>query len=66
MKNNIHSNNIMSNRKELVRRLLSGITMSELQNLVKMREEATSYSCSKKKDSNSYSKEKCPTTDTVF
>ena len=66
MKNNIYSNRIMSNSNELVRRLLSGITMSELQNLVKMREEATPYSCSKKKDSNSYTKEKCPTTDTVF
>ena len=30
----------MSNRYELVRRLLSGITMSELQNLVNIREEA--------------------------
>ena len=39
MKNNIYSNNIMSIRNELVRRLLSGITMSELQNLVKLREE---------------------------
>ena len=30
----------MSNRNELVRRLLSGITMSELQNLVNIREVA--------------------------
>ena len=30
----------MSNRNEPVRRLLSGITMSELQNLVNIREEA--------------------------
>jgi len=37
---NIYSNNIMSNRNELVRRLLSGITMSELQYLVNIREEA--------------------------
>ena len=35
-----NNNNIMSNRNELVRRLLSGITMSELQNLVYTREEA--------------------------
>ena len=40
MKNIIYSNNIMSNRNELVRRLLSGFTMSELQNLVNIREEA--------------------------
>ena len=41
MKNIIYSNNnITSNRNELVRRLLSGITMSELQNLVNIREEA--------------------------
>ena len=39
-RNNIYSNNIMSNSNELVRRLLSGITMSELQNLVNIREEA--------------------------
>ena len=32
---NIYSNNIMSNRNKLVRRLLSKITDSELQNLVK-------------------------------
>ena len=31
----------MSNRNELVRRLLSGITMSELQNLVRMWEEVS-------------------------
>ena len=30
----------MRNRNELVRRLLSGIKMSELQNLVNIREEA--------------------------
>ena len=36
----MYSNNIMNNRNELVRRLLSGITMSELQNFVNMREEA--------------------------
>ena len=35
----IHSNNIMSNRSEFVR-LLSGIINSELQNLVRVREEA--------------------------
>ena len=39
-----YSNHIMSNRNELVKRLLSGITNSELQlleNLVRVREEAT-------------------------
>lgn len=35
-----YSNNIMSNRNDLVRRLLSGITNSELQNFVRVREEA--------------------------
>ena len=35
-----YSNNIMSNRNEFDRRLLSGITNSELQNLVRVREEA--------------------------
>ena len=34
------TSNIMSNRNELVRRLLSGITLSELQNFVNIREEA--------------------------
>ena len=37
---NIESNNKMSNRNEFVQRLLSGITLSELQNLVNIREEA--------------------------
>ena len=72
------NNNIMSNRNELIRRLLSGITTSELQNLVNIREAArpipgpsisrgrsTLYSCSKK-DFNSYTKKKCPTIRTVF
>ena len=36
----IYSNNMRTNRNELMRRLLSGITTSELQNLVRMREEA--------------------------
>ena len=54
------NNNITSIRNELVRRLLLGITMSELQNLVKIREEANS--CTKKKGT----KEKCPTINTVF
>ena len=40
-RNDIYSNNRMSNRNELVRRLLSGITMSELQNLVRMWEEVS-------------------------
>ena len=39
-KNNNNNNNIMSNRNELIIKLLSGITMSELQNLVNIREEA--------------------------
>ena len=40
MKNFIYSNNIMSRRNELIRRLLSGLTDSELENLVRVREEA--------------------------
>ena len=36
----IYSNNTRTNRNELMRRLLSGITTSELQNLVRMQEEA--------------------------
>ena len=36
----IYSNNMETNRKELVRRLLSRITNGELENLVRMREEA--------------------------
>ena len=36
----IYSNNMETNRKELVRRLLSRITNGELKNLVRMREEA--------------------------
>ena len=40
LKKMIYSNNILSNRNELVRRLLSGITNVELQNLVRVREEA--------------------------
>ena len=40
MKSFIHSNNIMSPRNELIRRLLSGLTDSELENLVRVREEA--------------------------
>ena len=40
MKSFIYSNNIMSRRNELIRRLLSGLTDSELQNLVRVREEA--------------------------
>ena len=80
-KNIIYSNNnnIMSNRNELVRRLLSGISVSELQNLFNIREEARLIPaprgigrasapppCSKKKDSSSYTKDKCPTINTVF
>ena len=37
---NIYSNNTMSRRNELIRRLLSGLTDSELENLVRVREEA--------------------------
>ena len=40
MKNFFHSNNIMSRRNELIRRLLSGLTDSKLENLVRVREEA--------------------------
>ena len=40
MKNFFYSNNIMSRRNELIRRLLSGLTDSELENLVRVREEA--------------------------
>lgn len=36
----IYSNNTRTNRNELMRRLLSGITTSELQNFVRMQEEA--------------------------
>ena len=40
-KNNIiYSNSMKTNRNELIRRLLSGITNDELQNLVRVREEA--------------------------
>ena len=40
MKKIIYSNNIMSRCNELKRRLLSGLTDSELENLVRVREEA--------------------------
>ena len=40
MKNFFYSNNIMSRRNELIRRLLSGLTDSKLENLVRVREEA--------------------------
>ena len=40
IKSFIYSNNIMSRRNELIRRLLSGLTDSELENLVRVREEA--------------------------
>ena len=36
----IYSNSMKTNRNELIRRLLSGITNDELQNLVRVREEA--------------------------
>ena len=40
-KNNIiYSNNMKTNRNELIRRLLSGVTDDELENLVRLREEA--------------------------
>ena len=57
----------MSNRNELVRRLLSGIKMSELQNLVNIREEANRpIPPLKKKKTTTRSKEKCPTINTGF
>lgn len=34
-----YSNNIMSNRNELIRRLLTGLTDDKLRNLVRVREE---------------------------
>ena len=40
MKSFIYSNNIMSRLNGLIRRLLSGLTDSELENLVRVREEA--------------------------
>ena len=40
MKNFFYSNNIMSRRNELIRRLLSRLTNSEFENLVRVREEA--------------------------
>ena len=40
--NIIYSNGMNTNRNELIRRLLSGITNDELQNLVRVREEARS------------------------
>ena len=40
MKKIIYSDNIMSRRNELMRRLLSGLTDSELEDLVRVREEA--------------------------
>ena len=40
--NIIYSNNMKTNRNELIRRLLSGITNNELENLVQVREEARS------------------------
>ena len=40
-KNNIiYSNSMKTNRNELIRRLLSGVTDDELENLVRLREEA--------------------------
>ena len=40
-KNNIiYSNSMKTNRNELIRRLLSGLTDDELENLVRVREEA--------------------------
>ena len=36
--NIIYSNNMKTNRNELIRRLLSGITNNELENLVQVRE----------------------------
>ena len=40
IKNIIYSTNIMSRRNELIRRLLFGLADSELENLVRVREEA--------------------------
>ena len=39
-KNNIYSNSMKTNRNELIRRLLTGVTGDELRNLVLVREEA--------------------------
>ena len=36
----IYSNSMKTNRNELIRRLLSGVTDDELENLVRVREEA--------------------------
>ena len=38
--NIIYSNSMKTNRNELIRRLLSGITKDELENLLRVREEA--------------------------
>ena len=38
--NLIYSNSIKTNRNELIRRLLSGVTEDELEHLVRVREEA--------------------------
>ena len=57
-KNNfIYSNSMKTNRNELIRRLLSGITNDALQNLVRVREEARRPIPTPRKK-NSYS---CPT-----
>lgn len=63
-KKNIYNNNIMSNRNELVRRLLSGITDSELQNLVNIRESQKSPVPAPISGLQFLHQEKCPTTDT--
>ena len=54
----------MSNRNELVRRLFSGITDSELQNLVNIRESQKSPVPAPISGLQFLHQEKCPTTDT--
>ena len=56
----------MSNRNELVRRLLSGITDSELQNLVNIRVSQKSPVPAPRSGPQFLHQEKCPTTDTGY
>lgn len=61
---NIYNNNMMSNRNELVRRLLSGITDNELQNLVNIRESQKSPVLPQESGPQFLHQDKCLTTDT--
>ena len=64
-KNNIiYSNNMKTNRNELIRRLLSGLTDSELENLVRVREEA--HPISVRRTPNSKAKKECTTINPIF